>query len=418
LNRRVVVTGIGMVTPLGNSAEGTWAGITAGRSGIGPLTRFDLPSDLPPKLGVAGEVKDFSLDGVLDRKEARRIDLFIQYALVAAAEALRSAGFDGLVRVPNPEETGVIVGSGIGGIGWIVETTDLMRTRGPNRVSPFFITGSIINLASGQIAMRTGAMGPNYATVSACATSNHALGDAYHIIRRGDAEMMITGGTEAALTPLSFAAYHAARALATEYESAEAASRPFDRARSGFVHGEGAGILVLEALEVAQARDAPILAEVVGFGMSADAHHVTAPPEDGAGAALAMRRALRSAQLGAWEVDYINAHATGTPIGDIAEARAIHAVFEEHARDVAISSTKSMLGHALGATAAIEAALCVLALRDGIMPPTINLADPDPECDLEHVRDEARRADIELAMSNSFGFGGANTSLVLRRWEG
>lgn len=416
MSRRVVITGVGTVSALGNSAPETWENIVAGRSGIGPLTRFDL-GDLPPSLGVAGEVKGFAPDGVLDRKEARRIDLFIQYAIVAADEALRSAGLGGLGPVPDSEETGVIVGSGIGGIPSIMETADLMRTRGSGRVSPFFITGSIINLAAGQIAMRTGATGPNFATVSACATSNHALGEAMHIIRRGDAQMMIAGGTEAALTPISFAAYHAARALATDYDSPETASRPFDLRRNGFVHGEGAGILVLEELEAARAREAPILAEVIGFGMSADAHHVTAPPEDGAGAARAMRKAIQSAALAPHQVDYINAHATGTPIGDIAETRAIHAIFGDHGTRVPISSTKSMLGHALGATAAIEAVLCTLALRDGVMPPTINLTDPDPLCELNHVAGGAQRADLKVVMSNSFGFGGANTSLILKRWN-
>lgn len=415
MDRRVVITGVGMISPLGNTAPETWENVVAGRSGIGPLTRFAL-ADLPPSLAIAGEVKGFSPEGVLDRKEARRIDLFIQYALVAADEALRGAGLAGLAAVPNPEETGVVVGSGIGGIGSIMETAELMFTRGPSRVSPFFITGSIINLAAGQIAMRTGATGPNFATVSACATSNHAIGESYHILKRGDAQMMIAGGTEAALTPISFAAYHAARALATEYDSPETASRPFDRRRNGFVHGEGAAILVMEELESARRRGAPILAEVIGFGMSADAHHVTAPPEDGAGAARAMAKALQSAGLRPEQVDYINAHATSTPVGDIAEARAIHRVFGEHARRLPVSSTKSMLGHALGATAALEAVLCVLALRDQLLPPTINLDEPDPLCDLEHVIGEARRAPVEVAISNSFGFGGANTSLVLRRW--
>jgi 3-oxoacyl-[acyl-carrier-protein] synthase II len=410
------VTGLGMVSPLGTTAPETWANVVAGRSGIGPLTRFEI-GDLPPAIAVAGEVKGFSPESVLDRKEARRIDVFIQYALVAAHEALQSAGLGGLGQVPQSEETGVIVGSGIGGISSIIDTATLMQTRGSNRVSPFFITGSIINLAAGQIAMRTGATGPNFATVSACASSNHAIGEGYHIIRRGDASMMLVGGTEAALTPISFAAYHAARALATEYDSPESASRPFHLRRSGFVHGEGSAILVLEELESAIARGAPILAELVGFGMGADAHHVTAPPENGGGAARAMYKAICSAGLTPDQVDYINAHATATPIGDLAEVRAIHSVFGDHARKLAVSSTKSMLGHALGATAAIEAALCVLALRDGIIPPTINLTEPDPACDLDFVPDRARSAPIQVAMSNSFGFGGANSVVVMRRWE-
>jgi 3-oxoacyl-[acyl-carrier-protein] synthase II len=405
-----------MLSPLGNTAPETWQNLVAGRPGITALTRFPI-GDLPASIAVAGEVKNFDPTGILDRKEARRIDLFIQYAIVAAHEALCQAGFGGLVPVPEPEETGVIIGSGIGGIGSIIETATLMKERGSNRVSPFFITGSIINLAAGQIAMRTRAMGPNFATVSACATSNHAIGEGYHIIKRGDARMMIVGGTEAAITPISFAAYHAARALATEYDSPESASRPFDVTRNGFVHGEGAAVLVLEELDSALLRGATILAEVVGFGMSADAHHVTAPPEDGAGAARAMRKALQAAGLGPEEVDYVNAHATSTPIGDIAETRAIHSVFGAHVHKLAVSSTKSMLGHALGATAAIEAAICTLALRDGIIPPTINLRDPDPACDLDYVPWEARHTPVDVAMSNSFGFGGANSVLLLRRWD-
>jgi 3-oxoacyl-[acyl-carrier-protein] synthase II len=414
--RRVVVTGVGMVTALGNSADDTWRGVLEGRSGVGPITRFEI-GDLPPNVCIAAEVKDFSADSVVDRKEARRVDLFIQYTLAASDDALRSAGLGGLGAVPDPEETGVVIGSGIGGIGFIMETAELMAARGSGRVSPFFIPGSIVNLASGQVAMRTGATGPSYATVSACATSNHAIGDAYHIIRRGEANMMIAGGAEAAITRISFAGYAAARALATTYDSPETASRPFDARRNGFVHSEGAGILVLESLDTALARGAPILAEVLGMGMSSDAHHVTAPREDGAGAAKAMLRALGNAGVSAGDVDYINAHGTSTPLGDVAETRAIRTVFGDHGDKLMVSSTKSMLGHSLGATAAVEAGLTVFALREGIAPPTINLTDPDPECDLDYVAHTARRADINVALSNSFGFGGANTSLVLSRWN-
>jgi 3-oxoacyl-[acyl-carrier-protein] synthase II len=417
MQNRVVVTGLGMVTALGNTAPETWAGAIAGRSGTGPLTRFD-PGDLPEAVCVAAEVKDFSPEPVIDRKEARRVDLFIQYALVAADEALRDAGLGGLGPVPDPDETGIVVGSGIGGIGTILDTARLVAERGTGRVSPFFIPGVITNLAAGQLAMRTGARGPNYATVSACATSNHALADAFHIIRRGDAAMMIAGGAEAAINQLSYAGYHAARALATEYDSPETASRPFDARRNGFVHGEGAGILVLESLEHARARGARILAEVAGAGLSSDAHHVTAPPEDGSGAALAMERALRSAGLRPEDVDYVNAHGTSTPIGDLAETRAIPTVFGAHADRLMVSSTKSMLGHSLGATGAVEAGLSVYTLREGIVPPTINLTEPDPECDLDYVPIEARRAEVRVVLSNSFGFGGANTALVLKRWEG
>lgn len=416
MSRRVVVTGIGMVTPLGSSTAETWEGIVAGRSGIAPLTRFSAEG-FPPGVGIAGEVKGFDPEGVLERKEARRMDWFIQYALVAADEALRDAGLGGLGPVPDPEGTGVIIGSGMGGLISIMDTAKLMEERGPGRVSPFFIPASIINLASGQVSMRTRAMGPSYSPVSACASSNHALGEAFHAIQRGDAEMMIAGGTEACVTPISFAGFAAARALATEYDSPETASRPFDARRSGFVHAEGAAILVLEALESARARGARILAEVAGFGMSSDAFHVTAPPENGEGAALAMRRALRSGGVAPEEVGYINAHGTSTPVGDIAETRAIRSVFGEHAGRLAVSSTKSMLGHALGGTAAIEAGLTVMALREGILPPTINLTDPDPECDLDYVPHTARRAEVEVALSNSFGFGGANSTIALRRWH-
>ena len=414
--RRVVVTGIGMVTALGANAAESWEGIVAGRSGIGPLTRCTLPG-LAPEVCIAGEVKNFTPDGVIDRKDARRMDWFIQYALVAADEALRDAGLGGLQTVPDPENTGVIIGSGMGGLISIMETRDLMESKGANRVSPFFIPASIVNLAAGQIAMRTGATGPNYSPVSACASSNHAIGEAFHAIQRGDADMMIAGGTEACLTPISFAGFAAARALATEYDSPETASRPFDRRRSGFVHGEGAAVLVLESEETARSRGARILAEVAGFGMSADAFHVTAPPEDGAGAARAMRRALKSAGMAPQEVHYVNAHGTSTPVGDVAETRALRTVFGEHAERLAVSSTKSMLGHSLGATAAVEAGLTILALRDQVAPPTINLSDPDPECDLDYVPNQARPMELDVAMSNSFGFGGANTSLLLRRWS-
>ncbi len=404
-----------MITALGNSAPETWRRVVAGESGIGALSRCQLPG-LPPKVAIAGEVKDFTPEPVLDRKEARRMDWFIQYALVAADEAMRDAGLGGLGTVPDPEETGVIIGSGMGGLISIMETRDLIETKGANRVSPFFIPASIVNLAAGQVAMRTGATGPNYAPVSACASSNHAIGEAYHAILRGDADMMIAGGAEACLTPISFAGFAAARALATEYDDPAGASRPFDSRRSGFVHGEGAAILILEEAESARRRGARVLAEVIGFGMSADAFHVTAPPEDGAGAARAMRRALKSAGIGPQAVTYINAHGTATPIGDVAETRAIRAVFGQGADGIPVSSTKSMLGHSLGATAAVEAGLSVLAIRDSVIPPTINLESPDPDCDLDYVPNEARKATLDVVLSNSFGFGGANTTLVLRKW--
>jgi 3-oxoacyl-[acyl-carrier-protein] synthase II len=412
-----VVTGVGMVTALGNSADQTWEGVVAGRSGTGPLTRFELPG-LPPEIAVAAEVKGFSADSVLDRKEQRRMDLFIQYAMVAADDALRNAGLGGLGPVPDPEETGTIIASGMGGLNTIMDTHLLMHEKGFGRVSPFFIPMSIINLSAGQIAIRTGARGPSYSPVSACASSNHAIGEAFHAIQRGDATMMIAGGTEATLTQISYAGFSAARALATDYDSPETASRPFDKRRSGFVHAEGGALLILEELESAKARGAPIIAEVMGFGMSADAFHITAPPEDGSGAALAIRRGLKSAGLPPESVTYINAHGTATPVGDVAETRAIRGVFCGHADRLAVSSSKSMLGHALGGTAAIEAAICALAIRDQVVPPTINLTDPDPECDLDYVPHTSRRQDVDVVLSNSFGFGGANTCLVMRRYDG
>jgi 3-oxoacyl-[acyl-carrier-protein] synthase II len=419
VSRRVVVTGVGMVTPLGNTAVETWENAVAGKSGTGPLTRFTLEG-LNPAVCVAAEVKDFNPEPVLERRDAKRMDPFIQYALVAADEALRSAGLGGLRPLPPEmaENTGTIIGSGMGGIGTIMETNDLIASRGPGRVSPFFIPASIINLSPGQVAMRTGAMGPSYSPVSACASSNHAIGEAFHAIQRGDADVMITGGTEASITAISYAGFAAARALADQWETPETASRPFDRGRSGFVHAEGGAILILEELEHARARGAPIVAEVAGFGMSADAYHVTAPPDDGAGAVRAMRRALKTSGVALEEVTYVNAHGTATPVGDLAETRALRTVFGPHAERLAISSTKSMLGHALGGSASIEAGLSAFAIRHGVIPPTINLTDPDPECDLDYVPNTARKAELDVVLSNSFGFGGMNTTLVLRRYDG
>ena len=414
--RRVVVTGVGMVTPLGNNADETWRNLVAGKSGTGPLTKFALEG-LAPEVCIAAEVKGFDPEGVIDRRELKRMDTFIQYALVAADEAMRGAGLGGLGPVPDPENTGTIIGSGMGGIANIMETRTLMDAKGPGRVSPFFIPASIINLAAGQVAMRTGAAGPSYAPVSACASSNHSIGEAFHAIQRGDADMMLTGGTEACITAISFAGFAAARALASANGDPETASKPFDRNRSGFVHAEGGAILILEELESAKRRGAPILAEVAGFGMSADAFHITAPPENGEGAVRSMRRALKSAGIAPEQVDYVNAHGTATPVGDLAETRAIRTVFGDHADRLAVSSTKSMLGHALGGSASIEAGACVFALRDGVIPPTINLRDPDPECDLDYVPNTARKAELDVVISNSFGFGGANTTLVLKRFE-
>ena len=403
--RRVVVTGVGMVTPLGNNAGDTWQNILAGKSGTGPLTKFALEG-LDPQVCIAAEVKGFDPEPVIERREARRMDTFIQYALVATDEAMRMANLGGLSQVPDPENTGTIIGSGMGGIDNIMQTRTLMDAKGPGRVSPFFIPASIINLAPGQVAMRTGATGPSYSPVSACASSNHAIGEAFHAIQRGDADMMIAGGTEACVTAISFAGFAAARALANQWDTPETASKPFDKKRSGFVHAEGAAILILEELESAKRRGAPILAEVMGFGMSADAYHITAPPENGEGAARAMKRALKSAGMAPEQVDYINAHGTATPVGDVAETRAIRSVFGGHAEKLAVSSTKSMLGHALGGSAAIEAGIGVFALRDGVMPPTINLTEPDPDCDLDYVPEGARKRELDVVISNSFGLYG------------
>jgi len=406
-----------MVTPLGNNAVDTWQNVLAGKSGTGPLTKFQLEG-LDPQVCIAAEVKGFETEPVIDRRDAKRMDTFIQYALVATDEAMRMAGLGGLGPVPDPENTGTIIGSGMGGIDNIMQTRTLMDAKGPGRVSPFFIPASIINLAPGQVAMRTGATGPSYSPVSACASSNHAIGEAFHAIQRGDADMMIAGGTEACVTAISFAGFAAARALANVWDTPETASKPFDKNRSGFVHAEGAAILILEELESARARGAPILAEVLGFGMSADAYHITAPPENGEGAARAMKRALKSSGIAPEQVDYINAHGTATPVGDLAETRAIRSIFGGHAEKLAVSSTKSMLGHALGGSAAIEAGIGVFALRDGVMPPTINLTDPDPDCDLDYVSEGARKKALDVVISNSFGFGGANTTLVLKRFDG
>ncbi|HKP75029.1 MAG TPA: beta-ketoacyl-ACP synthase II [Longimicrobiaceae bacterium] len=417
MTRRVVVTGVGMVTPLGNNADDTWRNLLAGTSGTGPLTKFQLEG-LAPEVCIAAEVKGFEPEPVIDRRDAKRMDTFIQYAIVAADEAMRSARLGGLGPVPDPENTGTIIGSGMGGIANIMETRTLMDQKGPGRVSPFFIPASIINLAAGQVAMRTGAAGPSYAPVSACASSNHAIGEAFHAIQRGDADMMLTGGTEACVTAISFAGFAAARALASAGDDPATASKPFDKNRTGFVHAEGGAILILEELESAKRRGAPILAEILGFGMSADAFHITAPPENGEGAVRAMKRALKSAGIAPEQVDYINAHGTATPVGDVAETRAIRTVFGPHADTLAVSSTKSMLGHALGGSASIEAGACIFALRDGMIPPTINLRDPDPECDLDYVPNTARKAELDVVISNSFGFGGANTTLVLKRFDG
>jgi 3-oxoacyl-[acyl-carrier-protein] synthase II len=408
---RVVVTGLGLVTPLGIGVEATWSALCAGRSGVGRITRFD--ADAFP-VRIAAEVRDFDPADYIETKEIKKMDTFIHYAVAAAAMAVEHAG----LKVPavHPERVGVYVGSGIGGLQAIEHWHTVLQTKGPQRITPFFIPMTIINLASGQIAIRLGAKGPNSCAVSACATGNHCIGDAYRIIQRGDADVMIAGGAEAAITPLSVAGFAASRALSTRNDEPTKASRPFDRDRDGFVLGEGAGIVVLESLDYARQRGASIQAEVVGYGMTADAYHITSPPADGEGAARCMQLALNEAKLSPDRVHYINAHATATG-ADAIETAAIKRVFGAAISAIPVSSTKSMTGHLLGAAGGIEAIFTVLAIQRGVLPPTINLDHPDPACDLDYIPNVARRGRVDAALSNSFGFGGTNACLLFRRYE-
>lgn len=410
--RRVVVTGIGMVTPIGNNVKDNWQSILAGKSGIGPLTKVDLP-DFPVK--IAGEVKNFNPEDVIEKKELRKMDPFIRFGVVATAEALQDAGL--VIDDSNSDDIGVIVGSGQGGITVIEQNTLKAYNGGAGRISPFFIPSAIINLASGQIAIKYGLRGPSYGVVSACSTGSHAIADGYHMILRGDAEAMVVGGTEATLVPVALAGFHNARALSTTHNDSPAeASRPFDLGRDGFVSSEGAGILILEELQFAKARHAEIYAEVTGFGMSTDAFHITAPDPQGRGPRLCMRKALQKAQILPEDVDYINAHGTSTQLNDVTETKAVKEVFGRNAMDVPISSTKSMTGHLLGAAGAVEAIYCMKAMEHQILPPTINYTTPDPECDLDYVPNVCRKAKINVCLSNSFGFGGTNVSMVLQRY--
>jgi 3-oxoacyl-[acyl-carrier-protein] synthase II len=406
-HRRVVVTGIGLVSPSGLGTEETWQSILAGRSGIAPITLFDASrySTL-----FAGEVKGFDPLAWLDKKDVKKCGRFIQFALAGASMAMAASGLH--IHAGNAARVGVTIGSGIGGFEVIEREHEILLTRGPERVSPFFIVAALVNLAAGQVAVRFGAKGPNSAVATACTTGAHAIGDAFRLIQNGYADAMICGGTEAAVTPLGIAGFAAMRALSTRNDSPELASRPWDQRRDGFVVGEGAGILVLEDLEHAARRGAPALAELVGYGMSADAHHVTTPPEDGEGVARVMAAALDDADLRPHQVQYLNAHATSTPLGDRAEAAAIERVFGRHARGLAVSSTKSMTGHLLGAAGAVEAGLTVLALRDQVAPPTINLTTPDADNALNLIAHRAAPMPIRYAMTNSFGFGGTNASLI------
>ncbi len=406
--RRVVVTGIGMITPLGSTVETTWQGILAGRSGIGPITRFDT-SGL--ETTIAGEVRDFDPTLYMDRKEIRRADRFAQLAVATAGQALADASL--AITPENAPRVGVAFGSGIGGVSTLVDNI-LAHAKDPRKVSPFMIPMMIIDMAAGEIAMKYGAKGSNMAHVSACASSAHAIGEAAATIGRGQADVMLAGGSEAGLIKISIAAFNQARALSTRNDDPAGASRPFDRDRDGFVFSEAAGCLVLEELEHARSRGARIIAEVIGHGMSADAYHITAPAEGAEGAVRAMRMAIADAGVAASDVDYINAHGTSTQANDGSETAAIKTVFGKHAYELAVSSTKSMTGHTLGAAGAIEVIFCVLAMRDGMLPPTINQHTPDPECDLDYVPNAARAARVDVAMSNSMGFGGHNASLIMR----
>jgi 3-oxoacyl-[acyl-carrier-protein] synthase II len=413
--RRVVVTGMGAVTALGQGVGPTWEGLVAGRSGIRRIASFD-PSRLTSQ--IAAEVLDFDPSAVLDRKEMRRMDRYIQFGLVAAREALDQAGLPPRLDGRLAERTGVLLGSGLGGVGTLVENFLTFATRGPDRLSPFFVPMGIANVGSGQIAISFGPLGPNFATVSACATGGHAIGEAWETIRRGDADVMLAGGSEAGIFEPLVGAFCAMRALSTRNDDPPAASRPFDRDRDGFVMGEGAGVLVLEALDHAEARGAEPLAELVGYGATADASHITLPAPGGIGAVRAARRALEKAGLPPEAVDHVNAHATSTPEGDPAELQAIRTIFGDHAPNVAVTANKSMLGHTLGAAGAIEAIATICTLRTGIVPPTLNLEVPDEAgAGLDLVAGRAVERPVRVAISNSFGFGGQNTALVFRRWE-
>lgn len=411
--RRVVVTGLGALTPVGNTAEEFWSALTQGRSGIGPITKFDA-SGYPTR--IAGEVRNFDPLKYIDKKEARRLDPYLQYAIACATMAVEDAGLD--VSRVDSERFGVLIGSGIGGISTLLEGERTRIEKGFDRVSPFVIPMLIINMAAGLVSMRFNAKGPNSAVVTACATGNHALGDAFRILQRGEADMMIAGGAEAIIVPLTIAGFCAMKAMSTRNEDPARASRPFDAARDGFVCSEGGGILILESLDHARQRDARIYAEMVGYGMSGDAHHMTAPDPHGDGAVRAMQAALRDARLAPGDIGYINAHGTSTPYNDKFETIAIKRVFGQHAARLAVSSTKSMTGHLLGAAGGIEAIATVLALHHGVLPPTINYETPDPDCDLDYVPNQRRKQDVEVALSNAFGFGGTNATLAFRKYRG
>ena len=412
MGRRVVVTGVGLICGLGIGTEEAWKAVCAGQNGIGPITLFDASQHA---CRIASEVKNFDPLQWMEKKELKKMGRFIQFAVAAADFAMKESG---LKLTPElAERTGVYIGSGIGGFDVIEREYQALLKGGPRKISPFFIPATIINLAAGQVSIRTGAKGPNSATATACSASAHAIGDSYRIITRGDADAMICGGTEASITPLGVGGFAAMRALSTRNDQPQRASRPFDADRDGFVVGEGAGVLILEALEFAQRRNAPILAELIGYGMSGDAFHITQPAEGGEGAYRVMKATLKDANLPPQEVGYINAHGTSTPVGDKIETMAVKRLFGERAAKLPVSSTKSMTGHLLGGAGGLEAGFTVLALRDQILPPTVNYEKPDPDCDLDYVPNQARKVEVRYALSNSFGFGGTNAALLFKRWE-
>ena len=413
MTERIVITGLGAVTPVGHTVDETWSNLIEGQSGIGPITLFDA-SEIEAR--IAGEVKNFQPEELLSAREAKRLDRFCQFALIATREALADSGLE--ITEENSENVGVLVGSGIGGITTLSEQIEVLRTKGARRVSPFLIPMYIIDLAAGQIAIATGARGPNFGIVSACSTSAHALGEAAEIIKRGDATVMIAGGAEAGVVPIGVAGFAAMKALSTRNDDPERASRPFDRERDGFVMAEGAGIVVLETESHARARGAHIYAELAGYGATDDAFHITAPAEGGEGAVRSMRKALQRAELNPGDVDYVNAHGTSTPINDRLETIAHKTVFGQDSHRVPISSTKSMTGHMLGAAGVVEAIACIKAIQDNVLPPTMNLEFPDPECDLDYVPNQAREQPVSVALTNSLGFGGHNASLAFRRYAG
>ena len=410
---RVVITGIGVVNAIGNTKEEYWDTLATGKNGIGPITYFDASEH---RTQIAGEVKNFQAEAYMDRRSASRLPLFIQYALAASIMAHEDAGLE-LDKV-DPYRAGVQIGSGIGGIGVLEDNAKTLAEKGAKRVSPFLVPYMIINMAAGQVSIRFNLKGPNSASVTACASANHSIGDSFRIIQRGEADVMFTGGTESAITPLAFAGFCSMRAMSERNDAPERASRPFTKDRDGFVMGDGAGVLILESLSHAKKRGAHIYGEIIGYGMTSDAHDMVSPPENGEGAAKAMEFALQDAELPLDAVDYINAHGTSTPIGDVAETNAIKTLFGEHAYKIPVSSTKSMIGHLLGAAGAVELIACLGGMEKGYLPPTINYDMPDEACDLDYVPNESRDAKIEVALSNAFGFGGHNTSIAIRKFSG